>query len=110
MGGTPRKNLFYHPDSPAGLSQASSFMEQSNGMRNTGNTVASMVQQERAKIQEERRKMREEKERLMEDWGLQNEESKRIFEQRYKKMMARKQKSTNPSAKERHLKFMANKK
>jgi len=55
---------------------------------------------------EERRQLQEHKDKLMDEWGFQNEETKRMFEARFLKNKAVKKKK-NLTAEEKLQRFLA---
>ena len=69
-------NPFYHPSG------------QSTGMQRSELSVADLNKRQR----EERKNLNDQKEKLIEEWGFQNEETKRMFEARFNKAKANKKK------------------
>ena len=53
---------------------------------------------------DEKQKLKEQKEQLMEEWGFQNEETKRMFEARFAKR--HKTKKKNLTAEEKYQRFL----
>jgi len=66
--------------------------------------------QQKIKKQEEKKELERKKQEYMEEWGFQSEESKKIFEARWKKMQAGKAKPKNLTAEEKYKRFLANSK
>ena len=86
-------NPFYHPK--GGVTGMS-------GLQRSELSIADLQKKGR----EERRKLNEQKEQLIEDWGFQNEETKRMFEARFAKAKASKKKKTL-TADEKYQRFLA---
>ena len=84
-------NPFYHPQGDTASSR----------IQGSKMSAADLLQQQN----EERRKLKEHKDQLMDEWGFQNEETKRMFEARMNNAKKKKKKKVL-SAEEKYKRFL----